>query len=269
MLFVQLPCGNDCIERIRLPSVDVTIGFVKQRLVARVEISVGSMVLRFNGGNPLDDDSTLRQNQIGDQDVVLLSVTTAPPSPGMLQISANSFEPGFNKLYPHSDDQGFFRGNQPYHRPLSCYRFGLRVLGRYDGGNNTWLGPPPQFYGNPRYENHPNEWPVSFTGTSRENAQRTVVLNYRERYDPLRCNHDQINPDRYVSTYDVIRAQAMATTFSFENEDHYVILQNRIFPTFTISEDGGFLLTKKKYHLRPYGILVKRREPAPSIEPPL
>ena len=46
------------------------------------------------------------------------------------------------------------RGGKPYNPPIGWIGFGLRVLDRYDNGDNTWLD----------YLNKPGEWSVAYHG---------------------------------------------------------------------------------------------------------
>jgi hypothetical protein len=52
--------------------------------------------------------------------------------------------------------QNEMRGGEIYNPPLGWERYGLKVLGKYDNGNNDWLS----------YDNRPGEWCISYTGFS-------------------------------------------------------------------------------------------------------
>lgn len=47
-----------------------------------------------------------------------------------------------------------YRGKWPYYLPILAKRFGIRVRGEYDSGNDAWL----------KMDGNPNEWAVSFHG---------------------------------------------------------------------------------------------------------
>ena len=48
------------------------------------------------------------------------------------------------------------RGGEIYNPPVGWHRYGLRVFGKYDNGNNDWLS----------YDNRPGEWCISYGGLS-------------------------------------------------------------------------------------------------------
>merc|ERR1711976_166254 len=55
-------------------------------------------------------------------------------------------------------DGTHMRGNQPYYRPIGWKRFAINVSGKFDNGDNTWLGS----------SNNNGEWAVTYHGISFE-----------------------------------------------------------------------------------------------------
>jgi hypothetical protein len=80
-----------------------------------------------------------------------------------MRIDSTCFAPIYNKDY--SDDancpENKFRGYRPYYPPAGWFRYGLNVIGKYDNGNNIWLG----------MENIPGEWCVAYHGTAHSSVK--------------------------------------------------------------------------------------------------
>ena len=66
------------------------------------------------------------------------------------------------------------RGGRPYYPPKGWVGYGLRVLGKYDKGNNVWLN----------YNGAQGEWCVAYHGASSKNNQ-----NYNVMRDVEDANH--------------------------------------------------------------------------------
>ena len=67
---------------------------------------------------------------------------------------APQYDYDFTKL---KDIETYRRGGEVYERPCGWFRFGLKVLDKYDG--NTWLGTTYR-----STQSVPGEWPVSYHG---------------------------------------------------------------------------------------------------------
>jgi hypothetical protein len=80
-----------------------------------------------------------------------------------MQIDANSFSPQWNRDFtiPSNCPINEKRGGQVYHPPTGYYRYGLNVSGKYDNGNDTWLG----------MSNCPGEWCIAYHGTPHQNVK--------------------------------------------------------------------------------------------------
>jgi hypothetical protein len=79
------------------------------------------------------------------------------PSFSQLNINPDTFDVRWNRDFgqPSQCPQGECRGGQPYNPPAGFIRFGLKVAGRFDYGDDTWLG----------MSNVPGEWCVAYHGT--------------------------------------------------------------------------------------------------------
>jgi hypothetical protein len=53
------------------------------------------------------------------------------------------------------------RGGENYYPPVGWWRYGLRVFGKYDNGNNNWLS----------FDNRPGEWCIAYSGLSGMNNE--------------------------------------------------------------------------------------------------
>ena len=60
------------------------------------------------------------------------------------------------------------RGGFEYLPPVGMHRYGLKVFGRYDNGNNDWLS----------YDNRPGEWSIAYSGLSGQNNENTQKYEY-------------------------------------------------------------------------------------------
>ncbi|KAI3370585.1 hypothetical protein L3Q82_007154 [Scortum barcoo] len=83
----------------------------------------------------------------------------------------------------------YSRGGEKYERPYGWYRFGLKVLHKYE--DNAWLGPD-----NRSTASAPGEWPVSYHGTSKQGAEGIIRGFYKitgKTYEVVLQN--RINPN--------------------------------------------------------------------------
>jgi hypothetical protein len=73
-----------------------------------------------------------------------------------LRIDESTFSPRWNRDFriPENVVDGW-RGGYQYRAPAGFMRYGLMVSGRFDNGNDTWLG----------MSNDPGEWAVAYHGT--------------------------------------------------------------------------------------------------------
>ena len=70
-------------------------------------------------------------------------------SPNMLDYRGNQTPDGYGR--------GQKRGTYDYIPPLGWKGFGLKVLGKYDNGNDDWI----------KMDNNPNEWAIAYHGIGR------------------------------------------------------------------------------------------------------
>ncbi|XP_023275738.1 uncharacterized protein LOC111665091 [Seriola lalandi dorsalis] len=170
---------------------------------------------------------------------------------------APQFDYDFTSL---TDTETYLRGGEKYERPCGWYRFGLKVLDKYD--EVTWLGTSYR-----STQSCPGEWPVSYHGTSKKGAEGIIEGHYkpgpREKYGR-----------GIYSTPDISEAKQYAKTFTSKKDKkkYKVILQNRINPKYRkkYNNDKYWLIpiprgTSDKEEqkmveraIRPYGLLIKK-----------
>jgi hypothetical protein len=85
------------------------------------------------------------------------------PSFVYMQIDSSVFNPLYDRDFSIEGNcvKGESRGTQLYFPPKGWYRYGLKVNGRYDNGNDIWLG----------MSNIPGEWCVAYHGTDSKNVK--------------------------------------------------------------------------------------------------
>jgi hypothetical protein len=89
----------------------------------------------------------------------------------IMGIDVNSFSPEWNKDFRIDSNcpKNGKIGGQDYYPPKAYYHYGLNVSGKYDCGDDIWLG----------CSNCPGEWCVAYHGTSYENIQSIINSSLR------------------------------------------------------------------------------------------
>ncbi|XP_071315052.1 uncharacterized protein [Trachinotus anak] len=170
------------------------------------------------------------------------------------------FAPQYDYDFTHlRDTETYWRGGEKYERPNGWFRFGLKVLDKYDG--NTWLGTSYR-----STQSCPGEWPVSYHGTSKKGSEGIIEGHYKP-------GPGQVYGRGIYSTPEIAEAIYYAKTFtSKKNGKNYkVILQNRINPEYRekYNNDKYWLIPIPQgtsdgdeqrvveRAIRPYGLLIK------------
>jgi hypothetical protein len=88
------------------------------------------------------------------------------PSFSQLNIDPSAFDVRWNADFRVAGrcPVGESRGGQPYHAPAGYIRYGLNVAGKFDNGNDLWLG----------MKNGPGEWCVSYHGTKPDKVKPII-----------------------------------------------------------------------------------------------
>jgi hypothetical protein len=83
-----------------------------------------------------------------------------------MRLNCHSFDSQWDRDYRVMGNcpQGEMRGGLPYYPPRGFLRFGLNVTGRFDRGDDRWLG----------MSNVPGEWAVFYHGTPGRNVKSII-----------------------------------------------------------------------------------------------
>ncbi|CAG8596208.1 10929_t:CDS:2 [Paraglomus occultum] len=165
-------------------------------------------------------------------------------------LPSSALDLSYDYDFTHIKDIGltYTRGKVPYRRPCGWQRFALKVNGRFDNGDNTWLG------------TDDNAWPVSYHGTAKYNARSISEEGYLlSKGKRFAFGHG------IYSTPDVRVAERYATEFEFAGRTYVIVIQNRVNPkglvkiAATRTGDGEYWISKEGQDVRPYGICIKEK----------
>ncbi|CAG8739299.1 4526_t:CDS:2 [Gigaspora rosea] len=143
-------------------------------------------------------------------------------------------------------DKTFTRGGVEYRRPCGWSRIALKVTGKYDNGNDEWLG------------KDINAWPVSYHGTNIYSAKLITEEGYLlSKGKRFAYGHG------IYSTPDVNVAKLYANELVYRGDKIQVVLQNRVNPknlkkiSKTKTKIGEYWITENEEDIRQYGICFK------------
>lgn len=157
--------------------------------------------------------------------------------------------PEFDRDFTDMVDTGirFTRGGFEYRRPYGWKRFAIKVIGKYE--TDAWLGS----------SNGPNEWPVSYHGTSLDAAKLITQTGYD--LSKGKCFTFGYN---IYSTPDMNIAELFAKNFTMNGQIYVVVVQNRVNPKTLIklspeeTDIGEYWMSPNDRDIRPYGLCVKK-----------
>ena len=163
---------------------------------------------------------------------------------------------------------------QKYYPPLGWNGYGLRVYGKYDNGDNTWLG----------YSNVEGEWYIAYHGTGDSFVVKNIIekgfqSGSRQAYkdsnnmNPLSNGNKPICGEGVYVTPVIGEAQRYSQGINFGGNSYYFVFMCRINPYKVRFADKGFppywivsgdpigSQNAKKYtdEIRPYRILLKKQ----------
>ena len=179
------------------------------------------------------------------------------------KLSVEMFDPQYNN-YNNWAPKGENRGGEPYDSPLTWRGFGLKVLGKYDNGNNTWIG----------MKNVPGEFPVAYHGIGCKSnnplelagnvMNQGFIVGRRQAY----ANSADIrHPGRNCGygayfTPNIIEAGAYAGIGNFKGKNYKIVFMCRvrkesIREPYRGNQPKYWILDGSKNEVRPYRILIK------------
>ena len=142
------------------------------------------------------------------------------------------------------------RGGKDYIPPLGWMGYGLRVLDRYDHGNNDWID----------YDNNPNEWAVAYhgMGIGLNGDINNNNLQFKKSKD---IYHDgkSVGEGVYM-TQDPNIMEQYSSEYELQGKKYKLGIMCRIMPKSIRSPENGkeyWVINGTENEVRPYRILIK------------
>ena len=182
-----------------------------------------------------------------------------------VKLSPSFFEIKYNREINDWEKKNFKRGGETYTPPYGWKGFALRVLNKFDNGDNSWLG----------NEGKEGEWAIAYHGIGKGNEFKkmiNIVLNNLRNgpgqlYNQLINIRDKDNKRPYVGNGvylapDINEAErySQKVKLGFRENNFQLMIMCRVKPS-EIREAGRYpfnwILDGNYDCLRPYRILVK------------
>lgn len=158
------------------------------------------------------------------------------------------FDYDYNYEYKEYDKVKYMRGGREYLRPYGWYRFGLKIRGKYDNGDDKWLGD----------NNSEGEWVNAYHGTKIRNVNSILKVGLRPG------TRNQYGIGIYCSPK-IKTATEYADSFEYEGNYYQVVIQVRVKPDKIVEckSKGGnedYWYIEKSENIRNFGLLMKTVE---------
>ena len=157
------------------------------------------------------------------------------------------------------------RGGKPYYPPKGWIGYGLRVLDRFDNGDNTWLD----------YRNYGGEWAVAYhgvgsllSGSQILNAVNNIVMNnlqcgnsgqgYKDSYDAFHQG-EKVGEGVYVTPQPDIM-ESHCGIVNCGNKNYKIGIMTRVKPELIrcpVDKQDYWVINGTDNEVRPYRILIK------------
>ena len=178
------------------------------------------------------------------------------------KLSTEMMEPRFDN-YLKWAPKGEKRGGEDYDSPIGWMGFGLKVLGKYDNGDNKWIG----------MKNIPGEFPVAYHGVGRACKPFDIVNKIVDNgfvagagqqyanYDDIRHPGQKCSQGAYFTPI-IDEAARYAGSGEALNKRFKVVFMCRVNKDKIRQPDRGknapyWILDGSKEQVRPYRILIK------------
>ncbi|CAG8695659.1 3809_t:CDS:1 [Acaulospora morrowiae] len=226
-----------------------TINEVKQKIQDKDATSPDQQRLIWNG-RQLEDGRTVSDYKIDHGSTLHLVLRLRGGGIIINYLDPDTLDSRYDYDFTNINDNGkkHFRGGIEYRRPCGWKRFALKVVGKYDDGDDRWLG-----------TGH-NSWPVSYHGTAKQNARSIADDGY------LLSKGRRFTFGRGIySTPDLNVAEKYAPEFEFEEKKYIMVFQNRVSPSDLVKIEsqktglGEYWISPRERDVRPYGICIKRK----------
>ena len=184
-------------------------------------------------------------------------------------ISPEMFDPYWNNSGTGWAKKGELRGGRKYDPPLDYLGFGIKVSGKYDNGNDDWLG----------MSNKEGEWWVAYHGVGRcQSNERVgeivglimqnglipgsgqVYANSRNLNELNKAEYNLVGVGVYL-TDSINEAESYSGNIKIEHAQYSTIFMCRVNPKkvrVARSMPDYFVLDPNNDCIRPYRILIKK-----------
>jgi ubiquitin len=219
-----------------------TFDNVKHKIAEKLGLPPEEQRLIY-GGRQLADGLTLRDYGVQRDSTIHLALRIRGGGPSGMYLPQGFLDPPYDYDFTHINDAGttYYRGGDVYKRPCGWLRYALKASGKFD--SDTWLGSV----------NGLGEWPVSYHGTGKQNAESIAEAGYKL----AKGVHFAFGQGIYSSPNHTT-AEAYAKEFSAQGRRYKVILQNRVNPVnLHRVASNDYWISPGDDDLRPYGLCIK------------
>ena len=182
---------------------------------------------------------------------------------GACKLSKNQLDSNGNRIDGWGINEK--RGNIDYHPPLGWIGIGLKVLDKYDNGNNDWIG----------MKNLKGEWSIAYHGVGRsiknsDKLKKIIALIYKTQFKPGEnqnhkndkdINHKgKIVGNGVYCTPLIEIAESYAGVCNINGKSYKTVLMTRVKPSairISENEKDYWVVDGTKNEIRPYRILYK------------
>lgn len=262
LIFVQHMTGKKTPIR---PSLSHTIWLVKMMIKEREGVPLEQQRLLVESVTDCDDDKTLADYNVKEGSTIFLGLRLrGGGEPSWAMVPSSVFSPMFDFTFPVTEvlPEGLRRGGFLYRRPHNGEkRLALNVKGKFDDGNNVWLGQSGNSAGSSSSSSW-EEWPVSYHGTRKSAADSIIETGFDQNLSVRQLHGRGIysTPSLEIATRYAERAQ-------YGDDWYRVVLQNRVNPKelrivpLVLLIDGvrtpaDYFIVPDESHIRAYGIVL-------------